>query len=182
MAEPEEPLRVLVVDDHPIWREAIERDLRAAGLDVVAAAGDGEHVAVAVHAAGHHVHRRAAHELGDEAVGRPLVDLARGAVLLKAAGAHDRHAVREEDRFVDGVGHVDHRLARAMAAGVLTPDAQDLVLEHQARLKVLIARYLTGEAGFVSRPFPKYARRSGPYDHLARVKEWSLASEEGEEA
>jgi DNA-binding NarL/FixJ family response regulator len=36
------PLRVMVVDDHPIWREAIERDLRGAGLDVVAAAGDGE--------------------------------------------------------------------------------------------------------------------------------------------
>jgi two-component system NarL family response regulator len=32
----------MVVDDHPIWRDAIERDLRAAGLDVVAAAGDGE--------------------------------------------------------------------------------------------------------------------------------------------
>jgi DNA-binding NarL/FixJ family response regulator len=32
----------MVVDDHPIWREALERDLRAAGLDVVAAAGDGE--------------------------------------------------------------------------------------------------------------------------------------------
>jgi DNA-binding NarL/FixJ family response regulator len=35
-------LRVMVVDDHPIWREAIERDLRGAGLDVVGAAGDGE--------------------------------------------------------------------------------------------------------------------------------------------
>ena len=38
----ERALRVMVVDDHPIWREAIERDLRAAGLDVVGAAGDGE--------------------------------------------------------------------------------------------------------------------------------------------
>jgi DNA-binding NarL/FixJ family response regulator len=38
----ERALRVMVVDDHPIWREALERDLRAAGLDVVAAAGDGE--------------------------------------------------------------------------------------------------------------------------------------------
>ena len=37
-----DPLRVMVVDDHPIWRDAIERDLRVAGLDVVAAAGDGE--------------------------------------------------------------------------------------------------------------------------------------------
>jgi DNA-binding NarL/FixJ family response regulator len=36
------PLRVMVVDDHPIWREAIERDLCDAGVDVVAAAGDGE--------------------------------------------------------------------------------------------------------------------------------------------
>jgi DNA-binding NarL/FixJ family response regulator len=37
-----ETLRVMVVDDHPIWREALERDLRAAGIDVVAVAGDGE--------------------------------------------------------------------------------------------------------------------------------------------
>ena len=36
------PLRVMIVDDHPIWREALERDLRTAGLDVVGTAGDGE--------------------------------------------------------------------------------------------------------------------------------------------
>jgi DNA-binding NarL/FixJ family response regulator len=35
-------LRVMVVDDHPIWREAIERDLRDAGVEVVGVAGDGE--------------------------------------------------------------------------------------------------------------------------------------------
>ena len=35
-------LRVVVADDHPIWREAVERDLAAAGLDVVGAAGDGD--------------------------------------------------------------------------------------------------------------------------------------------
>lgn len=34
-------LRVLVVDDHPMWREAVARDLAAAGYDVVATAGDG---------------------------------------------------------------------------------------------------------------------------------------------
>lgn len=34
--------RVLVVDDHPIWREAIARDLDAAGFAVVGEAGDGE--------------------------------------------------------------------------------------------------------------------------------------------
>lgn len=33
--------RVLVVDDHPIWRQAVARDLTAAGLVVAGTAGDG---------------------------------------------------------------------------------------------------------------------------------------------
>jgi DNA-binding NarL/FixJ family response regulator len=39
---PGAPLRLVVADDHPIWREAVERDLAAAGLVVVGTAGDGE--------------------------------------------------------------------------------------------------------------------------------------------
>ena len=31
----------MVVDDHPMWRDAVARDLAAAGFDVVAAVGDG---------------------------------------------------------------------------------------------------------------------------------------------
>ncbi|MEI2819234.1 MAG: hypothetical protein V9E81_03090 [Marmoricola sp.] len=34
-------LRVMVVDDHPMWRDAVERDLVAAGLTVVASAANG---------------------------------------------------------------------------------------------------------------------------------------------
>ncbi len=34
-------VRVMVVDDHPMWREAVARDLTEAGFDVVAAVGDG---------------------------------------------------------------------------------------------------------------------------------------------
>jgi DNA-binding NarL/FixJ family response regulator len=45
-AEPEQSapsaLKVMVVDDHPIWREAVARDLAEAGFDVVATAADGE--------------------------------------------------------------------------------------------------------------------------------------------
>nr|WP_037558438.1 response regulator transcription factor [Spirillospora albida] len=37
----ESPLRVMVVDDHPMWREAVARDLAEAGHEVVATAGDG---------------------------------------------------------------------------------------------------------------------------------------------
>jgi DNA-binding NarL/FixJ family response regulator len=34
-------VRVMVVDDHPMWREGVCRDLAAAGYDVVAATGEG---------------------------------------------------------------------------------------------------------------------------------------------
>lgn len=37
-----EALRVMVVDDHPMWRDAVERDLQEAGFDVVAVAADGD--------------------------------------------------------------------------------------------------------------------------------------------
>jgi DNA-binding NarL/FixJ family response regulator len=38
------PLRVMVVDDHPMWRDAVERDLTAAGIEIVATASNGKDV------------------------------------------------------------------------------------------------------------------------------------------
>jgi DNA-binding NarL/FixJ family response regulator len=38
----DEAIRVMVVDDHPIWRDAVERDLQAAGFDVVGVAANGD--------------------------------------------------------------------------------------------------------------------------------------------
>ncbi|WP_221633896.1 response regulator [Nocardioides luti] len=35
------PIRVMVVDDHPMWRDAVERDLEDAGFEVVAVASSG---------------------------------------------------------------------------------------------------------------------------------------------
>ena len=35
------PIRVMVVDDHPMWRDAVVRDLTEAGYEVVATAADG---------------------------------------------------------------------------------------------------------------------------------------------
>jgi DNA-binding NarL/FixJ family response regulator len=37
----EAAIRVMVVDDHPMWRDSVSRDLSEAGLDVVATVGDG---------------------------------------------------------------------------------------------------------------------------------------------
>src|SRR5436190_24402722 len=42
VSDADAPLRVLVVDDHPIWRDAVARDLEAAGFDVCGVAQDGE--------------------------------------------------------------------------------------------------------------------------------------------
>lgn len=36
----DEPIRVLIVDDHPIWRDAVARDLEAHGLVVAGTASD----------------------------------------------------------------------------------------------------------------------------------------------
>ena len=37
----EQRLRVMVVDDHPMWRDGVARDLTEAGFDVVATAATG---------------------------------------------------------------------------------------------------------------------------------------------
>ncbi|MFJ8857318.1 response regulator [Streptomyces sp. NPDC102451] len=37
----ERAIKVMVVDDHPMWRDAVARDLAESGFDVVATAGDG---------------------------------------------------------------------------------------------------------------------------------------------
>ena len=39
MSEQQDPIKVMVVDDHPMWRDAVARDLTEAGLDVIT---DGE--------------------------------------------------------------------------------------------------------------------------------------------
>ncbi|MDX6207554.1 MAG: hypothetical protein QOE76_746 [Frankiales bacterium] len=41
-ASPSRGVGVMVVDDHPIWRDGVARDLEEAGYRVVATAGDGE--------------------------------------------------------------------------------------------------------------------------------------------
>ncbi|MER7484734.1 response regulator transcription factor [Streptomyces sp. NPDC126497] len=38
----EDPIEVMVVDDHPMWRDAVARDLSESGFEVVATAGDGD--------------------------------------------------------------------------------------------------------------------------------------------
>jgi DNA-binding NarL/FixJ family response regulator len=41
-ADGQGPIKVMVVDDHPMWRDAVARDLAESGFEVVATAGDGD--------------------------------------------------------------------------------------------------------------------------------------------
>ncbi|MDG9716211.1 response regulator transcription factor [Streptomyces sp. DH24] len=52
MTEQQAPIRVMVVDDHPMWRDAVARDLAESGFDVVATAGDGDQAVRRARAAG----------------------------------------------------------------------------------------------------------------------------------
>ncbi|MCJ2108712.1 double-strand break repair protein AddB [Methylobacterium sp. E-041] len=53
----------------------------------------------------------------------------------------------------------------------------EIVEEHATRLRGLVARFMTGQAAYTSRPYAKYAKSYGDYDHLARVGEWSLGGD-----
>ncbi|MEN3929807.1 double-strand break repair protein AddB [Microvirga sp. W0021] len=59
----------------------------------------------------------------------------------------------------------------------------DIIAEHRRKLEVKLNNFVMGRVPYTSRPFPKFAKRYSDYDHLARVKEWSLTSgEDGGEA
>jgi ATP-dependent helicase/nuclease subunit B len=57
-----------------------------------------------------------------------------------------------------------------------TRSLADIIEQHRVRFTHLLGRYVSGEIGYLSRPYPKYAKRYSDYDHLARVKEWSLTN------
>ena len=56
-----------------------------------------------------HVHRRCAHELGDEEIARMVVHLDRDPTLLDPPAAHHREAIAHGHRLVVIVGHVQRR-------------------------------------------------------------------------
>ena len=55
-----------------------------------------------------------------------------------------------------------------------------LAERHFAGLKELLDAFACEKTPYLSRPFPKFAGRFLPYDHLARVKEWSATGGESE--
>ncbi|PSC03355.1 double-strand break repair protein AddB [Alsobacter soli] len=87
----------------------------------------------------------------------------------------------EELLYVKLSGAAEAGQERSIADPKQPFDVDELAEEHLENLQKLLADYRAGERAFLSRPHPKFAKRYAPYDHLARVREWSLAGAEGEE-
>jgi ATP-dependent helicase/nuclease subunit B len=49
-------------------------------------------------------------------------------------------------------------------------------------MKALLAQFADPATPYPPRLFPKFAKRAGDYDHLARVKEWSATAGQFDEA
>ena len=58
----------------------------------------------------------------------------------------------------------------------------DVADDHYRALKDLLNQFRDPATPYPPRPFPKFAKRYNAYDHLARVKEWSLGGAAGEAA
>ena len=52
-------------------------------------------------------------------------------------------------------------------------DLSAVAARHLAQLKLLVEQFADPATPYLSRLYPKFAKRAGDYDHLARVKEWS---------
>ncbi len=58
----------------------------------------------------------------------------------------------------------------------------EIVELHFAGLKLLLDQFADPQTPYLSRLYPKFAKRAGDYDHLARVKEWSATGGFNDEA
>ena len=65
------------------------------------------------------------------------------------------------------------------ASGAKTVVAE-LADKHFGELKALLEAFREPDTPYLSRPFPKFASRFSDYDHLARVKEWSMTGGDGD--
>ncbi len=61
------------------------------------------------------------------------------------------------------------------------PTVAEVAEVHFASLLTLLNQFRDETTPYPPRPFPKFASRFSAYDHLARVKEWSLGADKGGE-
>jgi DNA-binding NarL/FixJ family response regulator len=158
------PVRVMVVDDHPMWRDAVARDLAAAGYEVAAAVGEGSQavrIAAAVSPAVVVLDLQLPDLSGVEVI-HGLAATAPGArvLVLSASGEHGDvlEAVKagatgylvksaSQGEFLEAVAHT------AAGRAVFTPGLAGLVLGEYRRL------WAAGPAASGAGPVPALTQR-----------------------
>jgi ATP-dependent helicase/nuclease subunit B len=60
-------------------------------------------------------------------------------------------------------------------------DLDELADKHYSELVELIDEHWNGRRPFLSRPYPEFLKDYARYDHLARVREWSLTGGSGDD-
>lgn len=146
MSETSPPIRVMVVDDHPIWRDSVARDLTEAGLEVVAAIGEGAQavrVAAAVRPDVVVLDLQLPDLSGVEVIRGLLVQQARTRVLVLSASGEHRDVLET---------------VKAGAAGYLTKSAKkDELIDAVRRTAEGEAVFTAGLAGLVLGEFRRLA-------------------------
>lgn len=146
MSETSPPIRVMVVDDHPMWRDSVARDLTEAGLEVVAAIGEGAQavrVAAAVRPDVVVLDLQLPDLSGVEVIRGLLVQQARTRVLVLSASGEHRDVLET---------------VKAGAAGYLTKSAKkDELIDAVRRTAEGEAVFTAGLAGLVLGEFRRLA-------------------------
>ena len=101
------------------------------------------------------------------------------AAILLAGGFRDVPApAATPDLHYVKLGGRARLLARELGPARDGRSVAALVEEHLAGLGRLARRFAVDGAGYLSRPYPQYALAYSPYDHLARVAEWSVQEDD----
>jgi ATP-dependent helicase/nuclease subunit B len=77
-------------------------------------------------------------------------------------------------------GKNEVRSFRGMSGKEGTKSVADVITETEARLLGLVTAYRRPETGYLSRAHPLKRAETGDFDHLARVGEWSIGSDDEE--
>ena len=152
--------RVMVVDDHPIWREAVARDLADAGYDVVATAAGGQEAI-----------RRAAAARPDVVVlDLQMPDLS--GVEVTRALATTEHSPYVLVLSASGEQGDVLEAVKAGATGYLVKSAsREELLDAIARTALGEAVFTAGLAGLVLGEFRRMAGDPGPADPSTRLSD-----------
>ena len=78
-------------------------------------------------------------------------------------------------RPVSGLHYIQLKGGREAGREVVVEEPEPLVANALDRLRTLLTAYAREEQGYVSQALPETVIWEGDYDHLARVREWSVA-------